>query len=503
MQLFEHRYFFITSPYRNKTLDLQRLFFLFCCCFLILLTGCAQFQSHDRLMSPVIEARQTQSIDIALSKLQETFPKSQQNELLYLMEAGELLRENQQYEASNQLWLQADQQIQSWEQAALLNPKRLVGYIGASIISERLKPYEGQDYEKTWLSTRIGLNHLALNDWNKARADIKRTHEREQVIANVRAAEIAAVRKQAQENGWNIDGKTLDGYPVEYINAPEVLEIQNSYQNAFSHYLAGFVYEALNEPSLAAPGYRKAIELQPNTPVLEMGLEEMESRLSNAHSSNDHPQTDVLFIMETGNAPARISHEARFFIPTNNGVIFTQLALPSIIPTTQPKSGLIEAGPYQLEMQPVVDLNVMARRALHDEMPELIVRAASRALTKGSLQIYANADKSDRDGQTSVASSILNIVFLLFATTPEFADDRIWRTLPGSVSIARGYLPPGDYPLSINGTYTGQTIHIEGKYALVPIRQICSKNNICTEKYLVGRIAHYGQQSTDSRLLKE
>lgn len=500
--LLSHHYLYIIDFYKKFPILYQRLRFLFIGCFLALLSGCALFHSHDRLMSSVIEIRQTQGTEAAISKLQGALSKSRQNNLLYLMEAGELLRENQQYEASTQLWLQADQQVQAWEQASLFNLKRVMGYIGASTISERLKPYEGQDYEKTWLSTRISLNHLALDDWGKARADIKRTHEREQVIADIRAAEIAKVREQAQQNGWDIDGKTLDGYPVEYINAPEVLEIQNSYQNAFSHYLAGFLYEALNEPSLAAPGYRKAIELRPNTPLLETGLKEMEARLSNANNTSA-TQTDVLFIIETGNAPVRTSYETRFFIPTNDGTIFTQLAFPVIIPTPPPTPGMLKAGPYQLEIQPIVDLNAMARRALHDEMPGLVMRAALRAFSKGSLQAYANSDKSDSDGKTNTAKAILDIAIFLYSVIPEFADDRVWRTLPGAVSIARGYLPPGDYPLTINGTDTEQIIHIEGQYALVPIRLICSNNNTCTSKYLVGHVSHYGQQSTKSRHFEE
>ena len=48
-----------------------------------------------------------------------------------------------------------------------------------------------------------------------------------------------------------------------------MLALKNGYSNALSHYLAGFLYEVLGESGLAAPGYRKAIELKPETGVLE------------------------------------------------------------------------------------------------------------------------------------------------------------------------------------------------------------------------------------------
>jgi uncharacterized protein len=35
------------------------------------------------------------------------------------------------------------------------------------------------------LTTRLALNRMALGDWDNARVDIKRTHEREAVIAAI------------------------------------------------------------------------------------------------------------------------------------------------------------------------------------------------------------------------------------------------------------------------------------------------------------------------------
>jgi hypothetical protein len=57
-----------------------------------------------------------------------------------------------------------------------------------------------------------------------------------------------------------------------------VASLKNSYESAFGHYLAGFVYEALGEPSMAAPGYRKAAEMVPNNPLIEEGLKGLDAR---------------------------------------------------------------------------------------------------------------------------------------------------------------------------------------------------------------------------------
>jgi hypothetical protein len=78
---------------------------------------------------------------------------------------------------------------------------------------------------------------------------------------------------------------------------------ENSYQSAFSHYLAGFVYEALGEKDLAAPGYRKAAELRPNTPLLEQAL----VNLDKPSKSDD---SDILIVVQSGLAPSRFDPRA-------------------------------------------------------------------------------------------------------------------------------------------------------------------------------------------------
>lgn len=80
-----------------------------------------------------------------------------------------------------------------------------------------------------------------------------------------------------------------------------MLGLKNSYQSAFSHYLAGFVYEALGERGLAAPGYRKAAELRPETPLLEQALLDLDSPPPEADES------EVLVVIQSGFAPARDS----------------------------------------------------------------------------------------------------------------------------------------------------------------------------------------------------
>ena len=424
------------------------------------LTGCASMQSHDKLASDVQSAGRTGGVPAALAQL-EASAKSEDDKtaLLYNLERGELLRMDRRYEDSTNAFLLADIKVKEWEETAKTNPSKLMGTVGAALISERLKNYEGQDYEKVWLTTRLAMNRVALGDFENARVDIKRTHEREAIIAEFRSKETLAAEEEAKSKGAAAGGKELNGYPVETLNDPEVLALKNGYQNALSHYLAGFMYEVLGESGLAAPGYRKAIELKPETGVLEEGLRGLDNRTSFTWKRRQR-MTDVLFVVEAGDAPARKPKAFTIPVPTGRGMVTASISYPVIEPSTDPLLTTLSAAGTDLKLEKVVDVNVMARRALKDEMPGMVLRGVTRAIAKGVMQ-----NELQKGG-----GLVGGLIGAVASAATEVADDRMWRMLPGRVYIARGYLPPGEHVVTVNGRALPDPVKIDGQYALVPLR---------------------------------
>lgn len=424
------------------------------------LTGCASMQSHDKLASDVQSAGRTGGIPAALAQL-EASAKSEDDKtaLLYNLERGELLRMDRRYEDSTNAFLLADIKVKEWEETAKTNPSKLMGTVGAALISERLKNYEGQDYEKVWLTTRLAMNRVAVGDFENARVDIKRTHEREAIIAEFRSKETLAAEEEAKSKGAAAGGKELNGYPVETLNDPEVLALKNGYQNALSHYLAGFMYEVLGESGLAAPGYRKAIELKPETGVLEEGLRGLDNRTSFTWKRRQR-MTDVLFVVEAGDAPARKPKAFTIPVPTGRGMVTASISYPVIEPSKDPLLTTLSAAGTDLKLEKVVDVNVMARRALKDEMPGMVLRGVTRAIAKGVMQ----NELQKRGGLVG------GLIGAVASAATEVADDRMWRMLPGRVYIARGYLPPGEHVVTVNGRALPDSVKIDGQYALVPLR---------------------------------
>jgi hypothetical protein len=421
--------------------------------------GCVAMQSHNETATMVKASGAAGDFKAALAQLDQRNPSADnKKELLYNMERGELLRLDRQYASSTDAFLLADVKVNEWEEAAKTDPQRLLGYVGAALISERLKEYEGQDYEKVWLTTRIAMNRIGLSDFDKARVDVKRTHEREAVISEFRSKETSAAEEEAKSKGAKTTSTELNGYPVETLNDPEVLALKNGYQNALSHYFAGFLYEALNEGGLAAPGYRKAIELRPGVAVLEEGLRGLDDRTGITWKRKQR-QSDVLFLVEFGTAPARVPKGFTIPIPVSSGFRTVSISYPVIDPSKSPQLSTLKVGDRELPLGNVVDLNVMARRALKDEMPGIVLRGVTRAIAKGLIQ----------DELAKNAGMFGSILGSVASAVTENADDRLWRMLPERVYVARAHLPPGEHKISVDGRDFG-SVKIDGQYAVVPLR---------------------------------
>lgn len=444
----------------------------------LLLTACAGIPTHDSRLTTSLAATTRGDIDEAIKSLDTQLAGDKKDDLLLNLEKGELLRIGTRYQDSLAALEIADSKVKLWEETARSAPEKLMGQVGALFMGDSSRTYEGQDYEKVMLTTRMAMNRISLGDLDTARVDIKRTHEREAVIAEFRARETAEAEKESNGKGIAATAKELNGYPIETLNDPEVLKLKNGYQNALSHYLAGFVYEALNEPGLAAPGYRKAIELRPDLPVLEEALRGLDQRTGFRRQKN---MTDVLFIVESGNAPARQSKKIQFPVPTSNGLVTVSFSFPVIYPSKETMQlSQVNLGSLSMPAALVTDFNVMARRALQDELPGIQTRAAIRAVAKGLAQDQMNKKLGPWGGL------IGNIVT---AATEGNADDRMWRGLPERVFIARGFVAPGEYDLRLpNRPESNARLAVDGRYMVVPIRIVGNKSYL-GEPVRIGALA--------------
>lgn len=426
-------------------------------CASLPLAGCSAFRSYENELTQTSQHLSSGDVLAALALLEKN-NKAADKDLLYFLEKGELLRAQGDLEGCQAAWHSADRTILEWEDAIRTEPQKYLSEVGSLLVNDKVRRYQGYDYEKVMLSTQMALNHLALGDFDSARTEIKKTHEREALIAELRDKEYLKHEEEAQKKGITAELKDLQGYPVETLDAPEVLGLKNSYQSAFSHYLSGFVYEALGERGLAAPGYRKAIELRPNTPLLEQALLELDSG-----AARQPDESEVLLVVQSGLAPSRDSLRLSLPVPTSNGLIIAPLSFPVIREdNSTPAPTSLTLDDQALQLTELNSTSAMSRRALRDDMPGIILRTSVRAASRSVAQKQLN----DSSPLAALAVGLVSII-------TEGADERTWRTLPDSTRIARLRLEKGEHQLSLGGQPV--QVKVAQDYQVIVLRTVGSQ----------------------------
>jgi hypothetical protein len=429
----------------------------------LLLSGCAAVRSYDAELYTTLERASGGAVDDAI-KLLEANNRLPDKDLLYYLERGMLERLGGRYGESQKAWMTASARMQASDSMAEV--ANLVRGISSYVVNDKVRAYSGHDYEKVMLLTYMALNHLAMGDYDNARVAIKQTHELEAQIAEQRARQYAEVEESARKRGARTSFKELKGSPVQTIDTPEVNALRNCYQSALSHYLAGFVYEALGEASLAAPGYRLANELQPGQPALEEALSGLDARVG----SPDDGTTDVLFVIGSGSAPAIQSRSFMLPVFVESRTVLIANAFPVMTATSSalPPHELQVDG-QTLPVTRIASIDLMARRRLADDMPGIMLRATVRSAVTATLQYQAQrASEREHTLAMALAAGIMTAGTALLAS----ADDRTWRALPADVSIARARLPRGQHVVSLQTPEGARSIPLElsGRHAVVDLR---------------------------------
>ena len=407
-----------------------RLLLVLGACFM--LSGCVSTRDYDTELGETLVYFQFGRLDDSLAVLERNNPFDPRD-LLYYLEKGELLRLKGEASDSFATWDYADRSIVAYENSSRFATFKKLTELNSYVANDKLRFYDGYDFEKVALTTQMALIFMSSADPADARVLIKKTHEREAGIAEKRDLQYLELENKAEAQGVTLQYKDLQGYPVATLDAPEVVSLKNSYQSAFSHYLAGFIYEALNEKDLAAPGYRKAIELRPNTPLLEQALRNLDKSPLKAGES------DVLLIVQTGLAPARNSVHVPISVVVDGENYITNMSFPIIVPdTSTPPVDFITVDGKNHKLTLLNSFGDMARRTLRDDMPGIIERTLVRADAHARDQAYLKKHHPEQL-EAAIQAQILR----------EDADTRSWRTLPDKTYVVRLRLSKGVHQFTL------------------------------------------------------
>ena len=457
------------------------------------LTGCAT-QTQQIKMNESINQFKNGDMQSTTATIQNVF---KDKNTLYYLELGEVqrLQGASQIPSSTKNLLQADQLVEQWEITTSDKLKRSFTDTSSYILSEGFSSnYDPKPYEISFLSQTLALNHLSQGHWNDAMVEAKKMAQREKVIEELIRSKVATVSRttQEQQNNQKTRGATsriqdISGYPIYLLDDEETRSLKNSYQNPGAYYLSGFIHESQGEASLAAPGYRLAIELRPSVNFFKTSIAKLDSNIANQSKKSF---ADTLIIIDTGYMPKISPHQISQTFNIGSGPKLVTLTFPVIEKSTERYTpSYVQLGDRTANPELVANIDAMARKNLQDEMPGYVLRATTRALVSLAAQYMADqtaqqaSRKNNQNNSAAIIGAIAGMVTGYGLQAINVTDVRHWSTLPAQTYMARMGLPIGPTVLKYtlpSGIMQSQTVNLVGGYNVVYIRMFRNKATVLT-----------------------
>lgn len=454
------------------------------------LVGCAT-QVQQAKMNDSREQFKKGDLNNTISTIQSSF--SNKNTLYYLeMGQTQRLQGPAQIPKSTQNLIVADQDVQRWEMRTSERLKRSLNDIGSYVLSEGLSnDYDLKPYEIGLLSQYLSLNHIAQGRWNDAMVEAKKMASREKVIEELIQKKIASISnaQSDQQNHPNTKGSTsridsIGGYPVNLLDDYETRSLKNSYQNPSSYYLSAFIYESQGETSLAAPGYRLAIELRPSVDFFKSSLANLDKNIKNKQKSKD---ADTLFVIDTGYLPKITPLKINQSFNIGSGSKYITMTFPVIEQSSELFTpNFVEVAGQSIRPELTSSIDAMARKNLKDDMPAYVLRATSRALISLAAQLAADRaaqQRSKKNDNSALAGALAGLITAAALQAINVTDVRHWSTLPSQTYMARVNLPVGQNILKYStpsGAIVSQNVNLNQGYNVIYLRIFRDRASVLT-----------------------
>ncbi len=424
-----------------------------------LLGGCATgsiFTSYPKQIQPIkvqLEAQQYTQAQVALDGRQDDADK-----ILYLMERGRVAQLAGNTEVSIEDFKQVIDAFEENDEAAKISASGVTAQGVSLLTSDNAIPYAGEGYERVFVHQFQAMNYLMSGNLEAAMVEVRRANQEQQYELERFEDEVADAEENAREQMGENDG-FMDSFASLQAAAGQV---KNSFQNAYTFYVSGVLFEATGKPNNAYIDYKKALEIFPDNIYVQrdalrlaksLGMREDYARFKKEFTDTSSPlqanEGEIVLMFEHGFAPVKTSVDVSLII--NNGV--RSIAFPTYVEQWQAPPLLNVSiadgalmGKAIGETSPIVSVQALAAKALVERLPGMMVRQVLRIVAKGKA--------AEQGGQVlgdfgALAINVLNMV-------TEQADRRSWLTLPHDAQILRSSLPEGQYQLQLqNGTAMG------------------------------------------------
>lgn len=435
---------------------------LFAALAFVLLAGCGPSVNRYLLIDTSLRANDPKGADAVVQKAEKEY--GEKSLVLYGMDRGMLLQLAGDYEQSNALLEQAEEELDR------LYTRKIRTETFAFMTNDTALSYEGDPYEQVLVNVLKALNYAVLGQWQDALVEARRIDHRLNVLSD-RTQEKGAYR----EDGF---ARYLSG--ILYESTGDVNNAFIAYRNAYE------TFETTRAWAHTTVPHQLRVDLLRTAEALHFTQELAEYRRLFPDTKWETSQSlqqlaQVVVISYNGRAPRKedqfldlpISLDALQLVLLNRGLLqanrqsnrgvdtvlyglngrVVRVALPRLAPQkTQVPVDRVSLIPENgtkvtVNTELVHNVTALAEKALSERMAGITVKALARAATK-----FALAEGAMRGAQQAAGRDAGPWVGLLvgllakgLAVVSEESDKRSWQTLPDEIHLARVWVPPGSY----------------------------------------------------------
>ncbi|MGY3978559.1 COG3014 family protein [Aeromonas mytilicola] len=449
----------------------------------LLLGGCASrwqdlFVSYSDQMVPLRNQLLLGHAAEALPKVRESTP-GDDTYVLDQLERGRIAWLAGQDGVSKQGFAAADSRL-AWEESqAKYRLSQGLAQAGSLLTNDQTMAYQTPDYERTMLHHYLALNYLQRGDAEGALVEVRRANQVQELALKARADEVRKAKEKSEES--EADGEMRQ---LMSRGAPEldrlIGQVKNGFQNAYTFYFSGVLYEAAGDLNDAWVDYQRGYQIAPDNQSLQDALlrlarlrgsadelKETEKKVGRKAPPPAKDQGQLVVLFEDGLIPARREIFLPLPISTSSGDFRTfTVAVPYYDNRASDTGPLtVSVGKQAGRTSSLVRLESLAAKDLQERLPGMLTRQALRLVAKEQLRRSAAKEGGD----------VGNILVGIFNTLSERADTRSWLTLPAEASSWQGMVPAGEVQLQLGAGSAMRTLPLTvhaGRTTLVWVQRL-------------------------------
>lgn len=453
----------------------------------LLLGGCASrwqdlFVSYSDQMVPLRNQLLLGHAAEALPKVRESTP-GDDTYVLDQLERGRIAWLAGQDGVSKQGFAAADSRLAWEDNQAQYRLSHGLDQAGSLLTNDQTMAYRAPDYERTMLHHYLALNYLQRGDAEGALVEVRRANQVQERALKARADEVRKAKEESEEAEADT---AAEGEMRQLMSrgAPEldrlIGQVKNGFQNAYTFYFSGVLYEAAGDLNDAWVDYQRGYQIAPDNQSLQDALlrlarlrgsvdelRETEKRVGRKAPPLARDQGQLVVLFEDGLIPARREIFLPLPISTSSGDFRTfTVAVPYYDNRASDTGPLtVSAGKQAGRTSSLVRLEALAAKDLQERLPGMLTRQALRLVAKEQLRRSAAKEGGD----------VGNILVGIFNTLSERADTRSWLTLPAEASSWQGMVPAGEVQLRLGAGSAMRTLPLTvhaGRTTLVWVQRL-------------------------------